>query len=749
MVGLENEDETKRPRTAGPRPKKWGTVSTKSAIRGSIVACAAVAALVIAGGTGLILPSGATDPLSATVAQAEQPEGAIIVSTWSELGDAIDAINASGQPGAIALEDDLRALSDQMIVTGDVTIYGEGHHIDTAGGNAFKVVGSGRLSLGAPGYHGTLDIAPSTGSSNGYNPLLVASDNGAIDMYDGVTLRDNSVVGTGAGVSLQGSAVFRMHGGTIARCAHTGGTSAGGVAVDQSSRFEMSGGTISGCEGGYGGAVFVDGQAGFSMTGGSITGNTAFLGGAVVVNGGGTVSISGGSITGNTASYGGGLFLDSAATLTVSGGSIADNTASAYGGGLLAQESIVTISGGSISGSAATMGGGLCVVEGALSLAGATVEDNTATMGGGLFAQGAQVNAYGGAHGAGLAVRHNTAQVGGGLFLDASEDAASADLSEAVVANNLAIQGSDIHLKGTGATAVLPEAAGMGESYEARGAHVDDSKAGKPIDGWYLDHSDARYVPCRNGASHATGGYVASPARAELGLVASYREHIPVEVVVTGEDVSAVYDGKAHTAGFRYSYVVDGQPASALPEGLAVVSASCVSGTAAGSLESAVTPESFSVSGARAGEYDVTFRVEGQARLTIAPRTVVLASASAKRGYDGAPLTSHEVTVSGDGFAAGEGATYSFTGTQTEVGSSENAFTVVPDAGTDLANYKVETKFGTLEVTARQVDPQKPAADEKKVLPKTGDASAPVAAFALAGSALAAAAGLARHRSRD
>ena len=85
---------------------------------------------------------------------------------------------------------------------------------------------------------------------------------------------------------------------------------------------------------------------------------------------------------------------------------------------------------------------------------------------------------------------------------------------------------------------------------------------------------------------------------------------------------------------------------------------------------------------------------------TISKRTVILTSASDSKVYDGTPLTDDGISVGGDGFAAGEGATYSFTGTQTYVGSSANRFTYELNEGTDADNYVITTQFGTLAVTA-------------------------------------------------
>ena len=92
------------------------------------------------------------------------------------------------------------------------------------------------------------------------------------------------------------------------------------------------------------------------------------------------------------------------------------------------------------------------------------------------------------------------------------------------------------------------------------------------------------------------------------------------------------------------------------------------------------------------GSHDVTYQ--------ITKRTVKLTSGSDSKTYDGTPLVKHDVTVSEDGFADGEGATYSYTGTQTDAGSSENTFTYALNEGTLVSNYEITTVNGTLTVEA-------------------------------------------------
>ena len=92
------------------------------------------------------------------------------------------------------------------------------------------------------------------------------------------------------------------------------------------------------------------------------------------------------------------------------------------------------------------------------------------------------------------------------------------------------------------------------------------------------------------------------------------------------------------------------------------------------------------------GRFNVTYQ--------ITQRSVTLTSGSASKVYDKKALTKNEVTVSGDGFAKDEGATYNVTGSQTEKGSSKNTFTFKLKSNTKASNYSIEVKFGELKVTA-------------------------------------------------
>ena len=84
----------------------------------------------------------------------------------------------------------------------------------------------------------------------------------------------------------------------------------------------------------------------------------------------------------------------------------------------------------------------------------------------------------------------------------------------------------------------------------------------------------------------------------------------------------------------------------------------------------------------------------------IEKRKVTLTSASDEKVYDGTALTNGTVTVGGaDGFADGEGATYDVTGSQTDVGESDNTFTYTLNKGTKADNYTIDKTEGKLKVT--------------------------------------------------
>ena len=97
------------------------------------------------------------------------------------------------------------------------------------------------------------------------------------------------------------------------------------------------------------------------------------------------------------------------------------------------------------------------------------------------------------------------------------------------------------------------------------------------------------------------------------------------------------------------------------------------------------------------GNYTGSHNVDYQ----ITKRNVTLTSATDSKVYDKTPLTNSNVTVGGDGFAKLEGASYHVTGSQTNVGDSDNEFTYKLNDDTKASNYNIEVKFGKLYITTQ------------------------------------------------
>ena len=172
-----------------------------------------------------------------------------------------------------------------------------------------------------------------------------------------------------------------------------------------------------------------------------------------------------------------------------------------------------------------------------------------------------------------------------------------------------------------------------------------------------------------------------------------------VTVTITGLNKTVTYDGEEHSV-FGY----DATPSNKLynpKEDMQFEGFDedmTAKGTDAGTHTMGLTADQFH--NKDNGNFtNVTFVVEKDGYVKINPRPVTLTSGSAERVYNGKPLTNETVTVGGDGFAKDEGVTYDFTGSQTDVGESENTFTFEANEGTSAKNYSFEFKFGTLKVT--------------------------------------------------
>ena len=166
-----------------------------------------------------------------------------------------------------------------------------------------------------------------------------------------------------------------------------------------------------------------------------------------------------------------------------------------------------------------------------------------------------------------------------------------------------------------------------------------------------------------------------------------------VTVTITEHSGTVKYDGTEHTVT-GYDVAIS---SPLYKEGDFTFSGNAeVKGTNAGTYNMELKPENFANNNTNFAEVKFLI-VDG--KLEITKRSVKLTSASDEKVYDGKPLTNETVEVGGDGFADGEGATYDFTGSQTDVGESDNEFTFEVNEGTNPKNYTFEVAIGKLKVT--------------------------------------------------
>ena len=187
------------------------------------------------------------------------------------------------------------------------------------------------------------------------------------------------------------------------------------------------------------------------------------------------------------------------------------------------------------------------------------------------------------------------------------------------------------------------------------------------------------------------------------------------DITITAANAKFIYDGAAHS----YNSVTVTKGALVSGDELvaeATGSVTNVSDTAEGNNIIAYDYKIMN------GDTDVTANYAITAvngTLTVHKRNVTLTSPDKTYIYDGTDhvIGDNEITVGGDGWAHGEGVTYSKTSIK-NVGTRPNEFTYTMLAGTRAENYNIEKVEGTLEVTDDGVSP------EKVVQLATGDSGA-------------------------
>ena len=202
------------------------------------------------------------------------------------------------------------------------------------------------------------------------------------------------------------------------------------------------------------------------------------------------------------------------------------------------------------------------------------------------------------------------------------------------------------------------------------------------------------------GANFKADNYTINKIEGKLSITANTNE-----IVITADSASKTYDGTALTKS-TYTYT-DGVLAAG--DELQVVVTG--SQTDAGSSANVVT--SYKV---MRGETDVTanytFGTSVNGTLTVNKRTVTLTSESASKVYDETALTRPDVTVSGEGFVAGEVTNITAIGTITDAGSVTNTISFTPTTAFKESNYQISKSEGTLTVTKQSISPTEPDTED-------------------------------------
>ena len=170
----------------------------------------------------------------------------------------------------------------------------------------------------------------------------------------------------------------------------------------------------------------------------------------------------------------------------------------------------------------------------------------------------------------------------------------------------------------------------------------------------------------------------------------------PVVVTVVGDTKQATYDGEEHTAE-GYTFASDNK--------LYTQDKVNFSGKAKANRTDAGTTtmglEGQFTNADTTNFKNVTFKVT-DGFVQVDKAQVTLKSADLNKKYDGTALKNGDNALETEsGFAKGEGATYEFTGSQTVVGSSPNAFNYTLNEGTKADNYTITKSEGTLTVANR------------------------------------------------
>ena len=186
------------------------------------------------------------------------------------------------------------------------------------------------------------------------------------------------------------------------------------------------------------------------------------------------------------------------------------------------------------------------------------------------------------------------------------------------------------------------------------------------------------------------------------GTLKVEKKKVKTKVTINAKSLEVTYDGKEHKVSGFENQGSDGR--IVIKKGDKKYYVSGITSKAKGT-DVKDSVDKISIKGSvmvedEEGE-DVTdkFTIKiNKGSLKIKKRKVTLSSENLSKVYDGTPLTNGDHKIKEDGWIGSQGATYKFTGKQTEVGSSPNAFSYSLKSNTKEGNYNITKNEGTLTV---------------------------------------------------
>ena len=204
------------------------------------------------------------------------------------------------------------------------------------------------------------------------------------------------------------------------------------------------------------------------------------------------------------------------------------------------------------------------------------------------------------------------------------------------------------------------------------------------------------------GTVDKTGKYIVTEAQNGGLLITPYAGKIVIKI--KGATDSKTYNGTEQSV---MGFTVESISTGLITEDQVVLRndvAAKAAGTNAGTYYMGLAGTSFTLADGVSNNFasaSIRFDVTDGA-LTITKRPVTLKSADLSKEYDGTALVNGTAALETEtGWVEGEGATYTFTGSQTVAGSSANAFTYTLNSNTKADNYTITKTDGTLTVKDR------------------------------------------------